>query len=174
MSDDDPVILRPVLEGDLPFFDQFMTDSEATGAFAWTGWRDPRHWRRGWEENALLGTDGGTLLVTAGAESLGFVAWRKVPVWNGGHYWNIGVQLVPAARGRGAGTRAQQQLVAYLFAHSPVVRIEADTEAGNIAEQRALEKAGFTREGVGRSVAFRDGQWRDVVHCGILRGEQGV
>ncbi len=39
-------------------------------------------------------------------------------------------------------------MVRYLFTHTLVMRIEADTESGNIAEQRALEKAGFTREGI--------------------------
>src|SRR6266567_2788049 len=34
-------------------------------------------------------------------------------------------------------------------------RIEAATEVGNVAEQRALEKAGFTREGVLRGSGWR-------------------
>ncbi|MDT0468458.1 GNAT family N-acetyltransferase [Streptomyces gibsoniae] len=49
----------------------------------------------------------------------------------------------------------------HLFAHTTLVRIKADTEAENFAEQRALEKAGFTREGILCSIAFRDGRWRD-------------
>jgi RimJ/RimL family protein N-acetyltransferase len=61
--------------------------------------------------------------------------------------------------------------VDYLFAHTLVVRLEADTETENIAEQRALEKSGFTREGVLRSTVFRDGQWRDVVRYSVLRGD---
>nr|WP_261398556.1 GNAT family protein [Streptomyces misionensis] len=42
----------------------------------------------------------------------------------------------------------QRLLVDYLFGHSPVVRLGANTETGNVAEQRSLEKAGFMREGV--------------------------
>ncbi|GAA1355374.1 GNAT family N-acetyltransferase [Streptomyces beijiangensis] len=171
---DDLVTLRPVLEADLPLFEVFLTDPESAGEFSWTGWRDPRLWRRRWEESALLGDEGGALVVAAGAEGLGFVAWRKVPAWGGAYHWNIGVQLLPQACGKGAGTEAQRQLVAYLFAHSPVVRIEADTETGNLAEQRALEKAGFTREGVSRSVNFRDGEWRDGVRYSILRSDSAV
>jgi len=34
-------------------------------------------------------------------------------------------------------------LVTYLFSHTPVQRIEAGTDLNNVAEQRALEKAGF-------------------------------
>ncbi|MGH3167943.1 MAG: GNAT family N-acetyltransferase, partial [Trebonia sp.] len=59
----------------------------------------------------------------------------------------------------------------YLFAHTPVNRVEAWTEDGNIAEQRSLEKAGFTQEGVRRGAAWRDGAWRDGVLYGILREE---
>jgi RimJ/RimL family protein N-acetyltransferase len=77
----------------------------------------------------------------------------------------------PEARGRGAGTAAQRLLVRYLFAHTQVARVEAATEVENIAERRALEKAGFTREGVMRGYSFRDGHWRDMVLYSVLRGE---
>ena len=50
----------------------------------------------------------------------------------------------------------------YLFAHSPVQRLEARTQPENIAEQKALTKAGFVKEGVSRSVHFREGAWRDL------------
>jgi len=38
-----------------------------------------------------------------------------------------------------------------------VNRIEASTEITNIGEQRALERAGFTREGVLRGATFQGG-----------------
>lgn len=59
--------------------------------------------------------------------------------------------------GGALGTAAQRLLVDYLFAHSPVVRLEADTETGTVAEKRSLEKAGFTREGVMRAVGSATG-----------------
>lgn len=68
--------------------------------------------------------------------------------------------MLPEARGRGYGTQAHRLLARYLFAHTPVHRVEASTEVGNVAEQRTLEKAGFTREGVTRGVGWRDGAWR--------------
>lgn len=173
MSDDDLVRLRPVGEEDLELLARFLTDPETCGEFQWQGWRDPRTYRRRWDADEMLGDDKGLLMVTSGSETLGCVSWRKVEVFRTSYYWNIGIQLLPQARGRGVGTRAQRLLVRYLFAHTPVTRIEADTEAENIAEQRALEKAGFTREGVSRSVLFRDGQWRDGVRYGVLRGEVG-
>ncbi|WP_331766493.1 GNAT family protein [Embleya sp. NBC_00896] len=166
---DDPVILRPAREDDLALFELFVTDPDATGRFQWQGWSDPGRWRRTWAENGLLGEDAGQLIVAAGADRLGFVAWRKAVTSRTSWCWNIGIQLLPQAQGRGVGTRAQLMLVRYLFAHTPVVRIEADTETENIAEQRALEKCGLTREGVLRSLVFRDGRWRDVVRYSVLR-----
>ena len=60
-------------------------------------------------------------------------------------------------------------MVRYLFAHTTVHRIAAATEAGNIAEQKVLEKTGFTREDVMRGIRWRDGAWRDEVLYSILR-----
>jgi RimJ/RimL family protein N-acetyltransferase len=166
---DEAVVLRPVREGDLPLLERFLLEPETAGPFQWYGWTDPGRFRRRFAENGLLGEDGGLLMVEADGEPLGLVAWRKIVVSPSTHCWNMGAQLLPEGRGRGIGTRAQLQLVRHLFAHTPVMRIEADTEAENIAEQRALEKAGFTREGVRRGIVFRDGKWRDGVAYGVLR-----
>jgi len=85
--------------------------------------------------------------------------------------WAIGVGLVPEFRGRGYGSQAQRLLVRYLFAHTPVNRVEATTEITNVAEQRALEKAGFSREGILRGSTFRQGRYRDKVMYSVLRDE---
>jgi RimJ/RimL family protein N-acetyltransferase len=167
----DQVMLRPVNEDDLSVLDRFVMDPVALGRFAWQGWSDPRRWRRAWAENGLLGADGGQLMVVRGADRLGFVTWRKVFTSRISHCWNIGIALFPEARGKGYGTEAQRMLVHYLFAHTQVFRIEAATETANTAEQRALEKAGFTREGILRGYAFRDGRWRDGVLYSVLRHE---
>lgn len=171
MNDIDVVALRPVGEDDLPVLSGFLSDPVTVAPFQWYGWTDPARWSRGWAENGLLGPDGGKLMVVGGTETLGFVSWRKIEASSASYFWNIGILLLPHARGRGAGTQAQRLLTRYLFAHTPVVRIEADTEKDNIAEQRALEKTGFTREGLRRSVVFRDGQWRDGVLYSILRDD---
>jgi len=78
---------------------------------------------------------------------------------------------MPEARGHGYGTQAQRLLVEYLFAHTQLNRVEATTETDNRAEQRSLEKAGFTREGVLRGYAFRNGQWRDNILYSVVRSD---
>ncbi|MFD8081821.1 GNAT family N-acetyltransferase [Kitasatospora sp. NPDC059722] len=166
---EEPVTLRPIAEADLPVLHAMMNDPDALGEFQWYGWRDFGPIRRQFAEDGLLADHRSVLAVESGGAFAGFVSWRQASPRAASAYWNIGVQLRPEARGRGVGTEAQRQLVAYLFAHTPVMRLEADTEATNLAEQRALEKCGFTREGVQRALAFRDGAWRDVVRYSILR-----
>jgi aminoglycoside 6'-N-acetyltransferase len=51
------------------------------------------------------------------------------------------------------------------------MRVEAQTDVTNLAEQRALEKAGFTREGVLRKAQWRGGAYHDLVVYSKLRGE---
>ena len=120
---------------------------EVTGEFAWFGWHDPLRWRRGWAENRLLGDAGGLLMVVRGDRPLGFVNWRRHQATVAGFYWEIGIAMLPEARGHGDGTQAHRLLARYLFAHTTAHRIEASTETANLAERRALEKAGFTAEG---------------------------
>lgn len=168
---DDELEFRPVAEADLAVLYRLTNDPAATGDFEWYGWQDPHSWRRRWQENGLLGDDGGTLVVARGDEVLGFVQWHEHRTGRVSFCWNIGIALLPQARGQGYGTRAQQMLVRYLFSHTQVNRIEAGTEIANIAEQRALEKAGFTREGVIRGAGFQGGRWHDGVLYSVLRSE---
>ena len=171
---DNQVTLRPVAESDLDLLVQLFTDPAVVGESEWYGWQDGRWLRHRWDENGLLGEDGGTLLVDHAGETVGLVNWRKRPTGFRSWCWAIGVTLVPEARGHGYGTQVQRGLVHYLFAHTQAIRIEAETDVTNAAEQRALQKAGFTREGILRSVVFRAGQWRDAVLYSILRNEAAL
>lgn len=106
-------------------------------------------------------------------ELLGGVSWHAVDYGGtvSSSAWNIGIGLLPEARGRGVGTLAQRMLVEHLLAATELDRIEASTDVENLAEQRALEKAGFRREGVLRGAQLRGGIRRDLVHYGLVRGD---
>jgi RimJ/RimL family protein N-acetyltransferase len=109
----------------------------------------------------------------ADGRAVGHVSWHEV------HYgpnpessaWNIGISLVHEARGRGLGAEAQRLLAQHLFATTPFRRVEAVTDVENLAEQGALARAGFTREGVLRGAQYRAGGWHDVVVWSVIRGE---
>lgn len=170
MSEPEPEVgLCRLTEDDLTMMEELTQDPDSTGEFAWFGWSDMLRWRRGWADNRLIGPDGGALKVARGDEALGFVIWTRHPATVAAHYYVIGIALRPGARGHGYGTAAQRLLAGYLFAHTVAHRIEAATEVGNVAEQRALEKAGFTREGISRGTGWRAGAWRDGVTYSLLR-----
>ncbi|TDV41350.1 GNAT family N-acetyltransferase [Actinophytocola oryzae] len=106
-------------------------------------------------------------------ELLGGVSWHAVDYGGtvSSSAWNIGIGLLPEARGRGVGTIAQRMLVDHLLASTDLDRIEASTDVDNVAERKALEKAGFLREGVLRGAQLRGGIRRDLVHYGLVRGD---
>jgi len=167
------VRLRPIEEADLEQLGRLFWDPSVPGEYQWFGFRPARarEIERRWHDDGLIGDEFSYLAVEAGdageGACAGWVGWRPVPP----SALEIGVALFPEHRGRGIGTEAQRQLVDYLFATTPVHRIQAGTEAGNVAEQRALERVGFRREGVQRGLYFRAGEWRDGVMYGLLRDD---
>jgi RimJ/RimL family protein N-acetyltransferase len=127
-----------------------------------------------WGGPAVSGTDVlGRMLVLADGAVVGDVSWHEE--WYGptagSCSLNLGIALIADARGRGIGSRAQRLLAEHLFSTTEVARVEATTDVANLAEQRALEKAGFTREGVLRSAQARGDGLHDLVVYSILRGE---
>jgi RimJ/RimL family protein N-acetyltransferase len=168
---DDRVTLRPVIEDDLVVLERLTNDPEGGGPYEWHGWHDPHVWRHRWSENGLAGSAAGTLMVARGDTAVGFVSWRQVSTGPISTCWELGIAVVPEARGQGVGTQAQRLAARYLFAHTQANRIQAATDTGNTAEQRSLEKAGFSREGVLRGFAFRAGRWHDFVLYSVLRSE---
>ena len=166
--------LRPVIESDVPVLERQHASPEDAGEMGWYGFKAPGRMARRIAAGETLTEDRGTLaVVTNDGTVVGEVSWLRT--FNGpppnGDCWNIGIWLVPEHRGKGYGSEAQRLLAAYLLDNSFLERIEAGTEGGNVAEQKALEKAGFTREGVLRRACFRGGEWRDMVVYSKLRGE---
>jgi RimJ/RimL family protein N-acetyltransferase len=115
---------------------------------------------------------GGDLVITDGVDlPIGTVSWHPVLYGPnlGSQALDLGISLQPAARGQGHGSRAQRMLARYLFATTAVHRVQASTDVRNLAEQRALERAGFSREGVARGAQWRLGEWHDLVSYARLR-----
>jgi RimJ/RimL family protein N-acetyltransferase len=114
----------------------------------------------------------GELVVTDGHDvPIGTVGWHQVlhGPGAGSIALDIGITLRRAARGHGHGARAQRKVAEYLFRTYPVHRVQASTDVTNVPEQRALERAGFLREGVLRGAQWRAGDWHDLVSYARLR-----
>jgi RimJ/RimL family protein N-acetyltransferase len=108
-----------------------------------------------------------------GSELLGDVSWHPVMYGpsRGCTAWNIGIVLLPSNRGKGHGTEVLRLLALYLFDSTDLDRVEASTDVANIPTQRALEKAGFIREGVLRGAQLRGGERRDMIAYSMLRSD---
>ncbi|TQS39624.1 GNAT family N-acetyltransferase [Cryptosporangium phraense] len=161
--------LRPVGEDDLGWFRLLRTDADFCG-LDWKGFSDPGEPARRFAENGFLGEKVSWLVVetVADEEAVALVQWHPAPFAGNGH-WEIGIVVFPERRGQGFGWRAQALLCDYLFAHTPVQRIQAGTHPENVAEQKALVRAGFQLEGVIRSCDFRGGAWHDGLLYSRLR-----
>jgi RimJ/RimL family protein N-acetyltransferase len=165
--------LRPIRIEDLDVLAAWKVDPQAGGEFQWIGYGSTRRFRDRVVNDEVFDDEGGALAVVDGDVLCGDVSWRRMQTGatRDSWCWNIGILLRPDQRGKGHGSRAQRLLADYLFQHTTCARVEADTDIANVAEQRALEKAGFTREGVHRQVQWRQGAWRDMVIFSKLRGE---
>jgi RimJ/RimL family protein N-acetyltransferase len=82
----------------------------------------------------------------------------------------LGYWLFPHARGRGLATRIARLLAEHAFSLG-VQRVAAYVNVGNEPSNRVLERAGFTREGVVRSLPKPDGRRVDKTLYSLLPGE---
>ncbi|GLZ59529.1 MULTISPECIES: GNAT family N-acetyltransferase [Micromonospora] len=164
--------LRPVAEPDLAMFRRLRTEPGLIG-LDWAGFTDAGAPARRFAVDGYLGEDDGRLIVEVEQEraAAGIVSYTAGRYAGRASYWSIGIVLLPSWRGRGIGWRAQALLCDYLFQHTPAQRIQAGTHPENVAEQRALEKAGFQLEGIVRASEFRAGRWRDGYLYSRLRDD---
>ncbi len=167
--------LRDVTPADADRFDELERAERTDGGYNDFGTRPDPIDRELLARGPLRSERNGVLLIERIADRLvvGTIGWHRVTY--GGNEeskaWNIGIQLAAEARGHGYGSEAQALLAEYLFASTDAHRVEASTDVENIAEQRALEKAGFTREGSARGAQFRGGTYHDLVLYGKLRSD---
>jgi RimJ/RimL family protein N-acetyltransferase len=82
----------------------------------------------------------------------------------------IGYWVLPHARRRGVGTRIARLLAEHAFALG-VERVAAYVNVDNPASEGVLERAGYTREGVVRSLPKPDGRRVDKTLFSLLPGE---
>jgi RimJ/RimL family protein N-acetyltransferase len=82
----------------------------------------------------------------------------------------IGYFVLPHARGQGLGSHIARMLAEHAFSLG-VERVAAYVNVGNTPSERVVERAGFTREGVVRSLPKPDGRRVDKTLFSLLPGE---
>jgi RimJ/RimL family protein N-acetyltransferase len=158
------VNLRVVERGDLPLLAEWSNNPEYVGEFVWL----PQQSRTEWEKRY----DGLT------SDTKWFFVEKKDGTkigtmfhWLIGNLMEISCVLTSDERGKGYGTEATKLLVDYLFLSRNLIRIQAHTDARNTVSQKALQNAGFKKEGIIRKSVFARGEWRDRALYSILREE---
>jgi RimJ/RimL family protein N-acetyltransferase len=123
------------------------------------GWRD--------ETSAQFAVTDATSGELVGSVGVGWVGEREERVGEVG-YWTRRDQ-----RGRGLATRAVGLVSRWAVRELGCERLQLRADTDNVPSQRVAEKAGFTREGVLRSVHFnpRLGRRVDFVMFSLLPGE---
>lgn len=111
---------------------------------------------------ALAATNAETGEVVGGGSIHHFDAERRIV--------EIGYFVLPHARQRGYATTIARLLAEHAFSLG-IERVAAYVNVGNTASERVLEKAGFTREGVVRSMPKPDGRRIDKTLFSLLPGE---
>ena len=82
----------------------------------------------------------------------------------------IGYFVLPHARRRGVATTIARLLAEHAFSLG-IERVAAYVNVGNTASERVADRAGFTREGVVRSMPKPDGRRVDKTLYSLLPGE---
>ncbi|MGA7672531.1 MAG: GNAT family protein [Nitrolancea sp.] len=168
------VDLRPIEEGDLAQIEAWEEDPNFKGEYNSFELQTTTYIRNAFAQHGFLSDDHGRLLIVNKAdEAVGDVGYRVVKHGGGSanRVYEIGVTIAPEHRRRGFGSEAQDLLTVYLFATYSIARVQATVDVANVAEQRALERAGFMREGTLRQAQFRNGSWHDIVMYSKVRGE---
>jgi RimJ/RimL family protein N-acetyltransferase len=171
---DRPVTLRPVADGDLDVLFRIAAELDT--------WEErtpsppaPLSRARFDERFAASERDGSSrdvrLIVDVDGEAVGSASLFDFD--DLARHAELGISLVPEARGKGIGTAATSQMVEFGFVRRNLRRIHLEAIESNRAGVRAYEKAGFVVEGRLREHAWVRGRYEAIVLMGILRSEWG-
>jgi RimJ/RimL family protein N-acetyltransferase len=117
-------------------------------------------WLGRYEEGWTSGERAGFAVRDVADGAVGFAAFVRLSLE--GAEGEIGYVIAPEARGRGLATRCVRLLTRWGFDRLGLRRIELRIDPRNAASSRVAERAGFTFEGILRSVAFKEGLRTDL------------
>jgi RimJ/RimL family protein N-acetyltransferase len=156
---DGVITLRPFEERDLDAIGRALEDPEIVRWFGESTLSATEYLakkEKGWRD--------GTAASFAVCDSTGSCVGQVFVEFGNDATADVGYWLLPEARHSGYATRAVRLAASWVFATSPVARLQLRTEPENVPSQRVAERSGFVREGVLRSFrARRDGRRFDAV-----------
>jgi RimJ/RimL family protein N-acetyltransferase len=132
----------------------------------------PEGFERSWLERYDQG-DGSRAGFAVVDEATGAFLGMAALVWVDleGREAEAGYIVAPSARGRGVAVRALVLLTDWAFADLGLERIELRITPENAASIKVAERAGYVREGVLRSVHFKQGMRTDLAVYSRLKSD---
>jgi [ribosomal protein S5]-alanine N-acetyltransferase len=126
---------------------------------------------RAFLRNASLKDNESSFAIAIGGEAVGGIALffgddihrrtAELGYWLGENYWNRGIM-----------TRAIGAFCEWAFRNYELDRIYANTFTRNLGSSRALEKAGFSLEGILRHSAVKNGELLDQALYALLKARE--
>ncbi|KIM42299.1 hypothetical protein M413DRAFT_444726 [Hebeloma cylindrosporum] len=89
----------------------------------------------------------------------------------GHRHVNYSIVLVPEFWDKGFGTAITKFMVDYAFHHLNMHRVSLEVYEGNDRAAAVYRKYGFVDEGRQRQARWINGEWKDIIHMGILVDE---
>jgi RimJ/RimL family protein N-acetyltransferase len=156
--------LRIIEKEDLPLLAEWSNDPQYLGEYIWLPQQAKTDWAKRYDE--LTPDTNWFFIEKKDGTKIGTMFH-----WLIGNQMEISCVLIPSERGKGYSTEAVTIMLDYLFLSKNIVRIQAHTDAKNMASQKVLRKLGFKKEGAIRKSVFARGEWRDRCLYSILREE---
>jgi RimJ/RimL family protein N-acetyltransferase len=129
---------------------------------------------RAWVERYVAGWQDGTLggFAIEGREDGAFLGFAALVRFDPeGREAELGYIVAPAARGRGVAVRAIGLLTGWCLDGLGLARVELRIDVVNGPSLGVAERLGFVREGVLRSMHFKDGRRTDLAVYSRLPGD---
>jgi RimJ/RimL family protein N-acetyltransferase len=166
---DDAIRLEPLDERFVPDFERLIVDPEVVrntrvpsdppNGFAarWVG-----RYVEGWQD----GSCAGFAILSEDGAFLGFAAVVALDLPS--RQGEIGYVVAREARGRGVAQRALRLVTDWALGGLALGRVELHIDPTNAASIRVAERCGYVREGVLRSVHFKESQRADTAIYSLL------
>ncbi len=171
---DGVIRLEGMSRGDLPDLLELVQDEaikEFTLVPTSAGESFVRSWIRGYEDGWRSGTRAGFVVrAVGGGDFLGFASMFRLDL--PAQEAEIGYAVAPAARGQGVAGRALALLTRWGLDGLGLARLELRIAVTNPASEQVAARAGYTQEGVLRSVHFKEGRRVDLGVWSRLRGAE--
>jgi RimJ/RimL family protein N-acetyltransferase len=127
-------------------------------------------WLRSYDEARLAGTKEGFAIVDADGDAvLGIAVAPRIEAE--ARTAELGYAVAPAARGRGVATQALELLTRWALSELGALRLELLISTDNEASKRVAAACGYVREGVLRSLYFKQGRRQDTEIWSRLPGD---